>query len=109
LPPGDTAICKTCTLLVDLSREHNCPGLTSSSEPPQTTSQREGIDFLRDYRSRLDCACEGLAITLGDIGIDEALDDEKLIDTASRKLKMMFDMLIAAGIHPDLLKAAVRS
>jgi len=77
-------------------------------EAPGKLASGESVESLTEYRSRVDCACEGLAMTLGDIGITEAHDDDKLIEIASAKLKMLFDMLLAAGLNENLLKAAVR-
>ena len=67
----------------------------------------ESIDFLRDYRSKMDCACEGLAIKLGELGAEKPRDDHELVEVATKKLDTLFEMLKAAGLNEGILRAVM--
>lgn len=63
-----------------------------------------------EYRSRVDPAIETLGCTLVHMGdSSDALTDAEIIERATTRLKMLYDMLIAAGLNERILRAAVRS
>jgi hypothetical protein len=63
----------------------------------------------RDYRSRLDPAVEHLGITLVELGDkNDPVDDDVIVTRAAFKLKMLYDMLLAAGVSEGILNAAMR-
>jgi hypothetical protein len=67
------------------------------------------LERLRDYRGRLDSAVERLGETLVEIGdSNDPLDDNQIVDRAAVKLKMLYNMLLAAGVTEGILNAAVR-
>lgn len=66
------------------------------------------IEFLQQYRDMMDPYIEELGATLGDLGYTkEGLDDYMLVETATRKLKTMYAMLLATGMNEKLLKAVM--
>ena len=67
----------------------------------------ESNEFLRDYRGKMDCACEALAIKLGELGIETPRDDHELVEIASKKLGTLFEMLKAAGVTEGILRAVM--
>lgn len=67
----------------------------------------EPIGVLRNYRSKMDMACEELAMRLGDLGVTKPMDDDELVQLAGRKLATLFEMLKAAGISEGILKAVM--
>jgi hypothetical protein len=63
-----------------------------------------------DYRSRVDPEIESLGMVLIEIGDkNDPLSDDALVKRAAGKLRMLYEMLIAAGVSEGILKAAVRS
>lgn len=68
----------------------------------------ESIEFLRDYRARLDVATESLGMKLIEIGVpDRPLDDDQIVELAARKLGTLFKMLQAAGLSDGILRAVM--
>jgi hypothetical protein len=67
----------------------------------------ETLEFLNDYRTRMDVACEELAATLDDLGIKKPMDDHELVEFASRKLKMLHD-IAATVLTPGILAATMK-
>ena len=66
------------------------------------------VEFLQQYRDRMDPYIEELGATLGDLGYTkEGLDDYMLVEAATRKLKTLHGMLVASGLNKDLLKAVM--
>ena len=65
-------------------------------------------DFLQHYRDKMDPYIEELGATLGDLGYTkEGLDDYMLVEAATRKLKTLHSMLLAAGMTEGILKAVM--
>lgn len=68
----------------------------------------ETLTGLQDYRDRMEGPMEGLAHVLDSFGITVAMGDSEMVAFATGKLKMMHEMLIAAGITPGILAAALK-
>ena len=68
----------------------------------------ESIEFLRDYRSKMDVATEALAMKLVELGVsDKPKDDDELVDVATRKIGTLFEMLKASGLNEGILRAVM--
>lgn len=68
----------------------------------------EDVTFLREYRTRMDTACENLAMAYHVLGVEEPMDDHELVEFAARKLIMLHAMVLAAGVQPGVLAAAMK-
>ena len=68
----------------------------------------ESLQFLQQYRDNMDPVIEELGATLGDLGYTrEGLRDSELVEVAARKLRTLHAMLLAAGLHENMLKAVM--
>lgn len=60
------------------------------------------------YRDRMDGSMEGLSLTLKSLGWKgEGLPDNEIVDVAGAKLRVLFDMLHAAGLSKGILRAVM--
>ena len=68
----------------------------------------ESYEFLQQYRDNMDPVIEELGATLGDLGYTkEGLRDSELVEVATRKLRTLHSMLLASGLHANMLKAVM--
>ena len=68
----------------------------------------DSLEFLQQYRDNMDPVVEELAVTLGDLGYTkERLQDRELVEVATRKLKILHSLLLAAGLHENIVKAVM--
>jgi len=68
----------------------------------------ESLEFLQQYRDNMDPVIEELGATLGDLGYTrEGLQDSELVEVATRKLRTLHAMLLAAGLHANIVKAVM--
>lgn len=69
------------------------------------------LEDLQDYCDSMACPMETLGITLGDLGIIHAdnasMMDHEMVEVATRKLRVMYKMLLATGMNEALLKAVM--
>lgn len=66
------------------------------------------IKILQEYRDNMEWPAECLSIQLDNIGFKgEGLLDHELVEVATRKLKVMYSMLLASGMNEKLLKAVM--
>lgn len=86
------------------------PVLTETGGEPTVIVNGESMEALANYRSRLDAATERLAGTLYEIGFRSqfVLSDDEVVDVASNKLRMLCEMLLAGGMNPGVLAAALK-
>lgn len=66
------------------------------------------VETLVGYRARMDGACEVLFDTMNELGIKDAYSDDQMVELAANKLKVLFEMVQAAGINESMLKAVMR-
>ena len=63
---------------------------------------------LEEYRSIMDFPMEELASQLSAMGFErKRLEDHELVSVATRKLKTLHAMLIATGMHKDMIAAVM--
>jgi hypothetical protein len=66
------------------------------------------MDKLKEYRDSMEAPMDLLAAELTHCGLDDQeRTDATIVEIAARKLRMLHDMVLATGLHPDLLKAAM--
>ncbi len=61
-----------------------------------------------EYRDRMDMPVECLAVAIFGVDGDEQLSDVDIVETAIRKINMLKSMVLATGVHKNLLDAAMK-
>lgn len=62
-----------------------------------------------NYRDNMEWPMENLALALKSCGFDrQQLDDSELVDVATRKIKTLFEMVLATGMSRKLLEAVMK-
>ena len=62
-----------------------------------------------EYRQTMYWPMENLAIALESCGFKhEGLDDSELVEIATRKMKTLFEMILATGMSRGLLEAVMK-
>lgn len=67
----------------------------------------ETVEALRTYRAKMDDACEGLAIKLGELGVEKGRLDHEMVAFATTKIETLFKMLRASGLSEGILRAVM--
>lgn len=63
---------------------------------------------LQDYRDKMECPMEDLAVAIWGVGDDGVmLSDDQIVEVAARKITMLKEMLIASGFKKEMLKAVM--
>lgn len=62
---------------------------------------------LREYRSKMDSACEHLAMVFDSFGVKTPMDDDELVERAAKKIKTLHQMLLATGLSKGILQAVM--
>jgi hypothetical protein len=66
----------------------------------------DSVEFLQEYRDKMDFPVELLASTLGDLGCKgEGAVDCDVVDVATRKLRTLHKLVLAGGMNPKMLEA----
>ena len=66
-------------------------------------------DSLQEYRDRMECPMEDLAVALWGVGDNGPthLSDSEIIETAARKINMLKKLLLASGFNDKMLIAVM--
>lgn len=64
-------------------------------------------DSLQQYRDRMECPMEDLAVALWGVGDDgpTGLSDSEIVERAARKIELLKKLLLASGVNAGMLKA----
>ena len=60
------------------------------------------------YRDQMLAPMQGLLTAVSKLGVDFAGGHAELVELTTRKFEMLADMVLATGMSPDLLKAAMK-
>lgn len=62
-----------------------------------------------EYKVEMDLPMEGLAVMLSNLGFDgEPHNDAYLIEVATRKIKTLYEMILATKFSPEMLRAIMK-
>jgi hypothetical protein len=79
-------------------------------EAKEREEQEKKVNACVDYRNRMEFPMEVLASTLEHMGvtvIEGGANDDELVQIATRKLNMLYKMVLATGMNEALLKACM--
>ena len=66
-------------------------------------------ESLQEYRDKMECPMEDLAVALWGVGDDGpvGLSDSEIVEAAARKINTLKKLLLASGFNADMLKAVM--